>query len=150
MAKQGSFNFDKIIRKLEDKKPRMLTDLERLSTTHFINSWRKQGWEDNSLEPWKEVERRKPGTAAYKSATKAARTRAILVKSGALRRGFYTRIKRMNIIQIANSMPYAKVHNEGLKIRGGMMPKRQFMGHSQNLEKQQVIAILQWINSAVR
>lgn len=94
-------------------KPRLMTDLEAISTTFFINSWRIQGWDDGQVQKWKEVQRRTPGTAAYNSAKKSSRTRAILVKSGNLRRGFYTRIKRMDVLQIANSIPYAKFHNEG-------------------------------------
>jgi phage gpG-like protein len=112
---KSRFDLDKVVRRLHERKAKLMTELEAVSTTHFVNSWRVQGWVDNGLHPWLEVQRRKPGTAAYNSARKSARTRAILVQSGALRRGFYTRIKRLDIIQIANSLPYAKVHNEGFE-----------------------------------
>lgn len=112
MPKQ-KFNLDEVAKKFTAVKPRLMTDLEAISTTFFINSWRIQGWDDGQVQKWKEVQRRTPGTAAFKSAKKSSRTRAILVKSGNLRRGFYTRIKRMDVLQIANSIPYAKFHNEG-------------------------------------
>jgi len=113
MAKRDGFNFDLLMEKMKSSKPKLLTTLEVQATDHFVNSWKKKGWVDRGLEQWEEVKRRQPGTKAYKAAKKAARTRAILVQSGRLRRSFYTRIKRMDIVQIANSAPYAQVHNEG-------------------------------------
>ena len=116
MPAKPKFNLDEVAKRFTAVKPKLMTDLEAISTNFFVNSWRIQGWDNGQVEKWPEVERRKPGTAAYKSATKRARERAILVGkgSGKLRRAFYTRIKRMDIIQIANSMPYAKFHNEGV------------------------------------
>lgn len=198
MAKREGFDFDKVLEKMKSTKSKLLTTLEVQATDHFTGSWKKKGWVDIGLEQWKEVQRRQPGTKAYKAAKKAARTRAILVQSGRLRRSFYTRIKRMDIIQIANSAPYAQVHNEGGVInkagfRGLMyyrevatnlqtrrtikrfaslkgkkatkathameinvkahsinLPQRQFMGHSRQLEKQQINSIKKWIDEAVR
>ena len=200
MAKRDGFNFDLLMEKMKSSKPKLLTTLEVQATDHFIGSWKKKGWVDRGLEQWREVKRRQPGTKAYNAAKKSARTRAILVQSGRLRRSFYTRIKRMDIVQIANSAPYAQVHNEGGTInkqayRGLMyyrevatnlqtgktlkrfastkykqnhfkkathameinvaahsikMPQRQFMGHSHQLEQQQIRAIQRWINEAIR
>lgn len=194
MAKREGFDFDKVLEKMKSTKSKLLTTLEVQATDHFTGSWKKKGWVDIGLEQWKEVQRRQPGTKAYKAAKKAARTRAILVQSGRLRRSFYTRIKRMDIIQIANSAPYAQVHNEGARgsafvkphqrfvksgeyagsgiysiksrrekrvqleakqnVRGYSrrvnIPQRQFMGHSRQLEKQQINSIKKWIDEAIR
>lgn len=133
MPAKPKFNLDEVAKKFTAIKPKLMTDLEAISTTFFINSWRIQGWDNGQVEKWKEVQRRTPGTAAYKSAKKSSRTRAILVKSGTLRRGFKTRIKRMDMLQIINSVPYAKFHNEG-ELR---IPQRQFMGHSPTLGRMQ-------------
>jgi phage gpG-like protein len=194
MAKRDGFNFDLLMEKMKSSKPKLLTTLEVQATNHFVGSWKKKGWVDRGLEQWREVKRRQPGTKAYNAAKKSARTRAILVQSGRLRRSFYTRIKRMDIVQIANSAPYAQVHNEGggfvssrrgagtitAKVRGNArfvngkftrgraknvklmgaayttksyamnIPQRQFMGHSHQLEQQQIRAIQRWINEAIR
>ena len=194
MAKREGFNFDEVIRKMNETKGRLMTELESSATNHFLRSWRLKGWVDSGLEQWKEVKRRQPGTKAYNSAKKSARTRSILVQSGRLRRSFYTRIKRMDIIQIANSAPYAQVHNEGARgfayvrphqrwVKSGVyagtgvfsvktrkerrvqleakqqvkgysrrvnIPQRQFMGHSAQLQKEQIRIITKWINEAIR
>lgn len=153
MAKKEGFNLDEIERRLRAGKPKLMVDLEAVSERFFLASWRKQGWDDGSLQRWQEVKRRIPGTRAYNSARKSSRTRSILVQSGRLRRSFYTRIRRNDIIQIANSAPYAQPHNEGTMNAGRgrrtRIPQRQFMGHSKTLEKQQVAVIKRWLNKCL-
>ena len=126
MAKEG-FNFDEIERRLRAGKMQLMVDLEAVSTKFFLDSFRKQGWDDGALHRWQEVKRRIPGTKAFKSARPSSRTRSILVQSGRLRRGFYTRIRRMDIIQIANSTPYAQVHNEGAKGTAYVKPHSRYV-----------------------
>lgn len=152
MAKEG-FNFDEIERRLRAGKMQLMIDLEAVSTKFFLDSFRKQGWDDGALHRWQEVKRRIPGTRAFKSARPSSRTRSILVQSGRLRRGFYTRIRRMDIVQIANSTPYAQPHNEGTRNAGRgrrtVIPQRQFMGHSQSLQKKQINVIKHWVNKVL-
>lgn len=138
---KSKFNLDEVAKKFTAIKPKLMTDLEAISTNFFVGSWRNQGWTSVRLERWKEVQRRTPGTRAYKYAKKSARTRSILVKSGNLRRGFYTRIKRIDVLQIANNITYAKYHNEGI----GKIPQRQFMGHSPTLQRKQIKSIDEYI-----
>lgn len=71
----------------------------------FTNSFRQQGWLGNRLERW----------ARRRSNGKRSRGRAILVKSGRLRRG--TRITRIEGLTtyIGNDVPYARPHNEGYR-----------------------------------
>lgn len=64
--------------------------------------FREQGWKGVALEPWKKRKRDKPRDNG----------RAILVKSGALRRSIKARASGMNVI-ISSDSPYAEAHNEG-------------------------------------
>lgn len=94
-------------KKAKEQLPKLLTNV---SKNTFVDSWKKQGWDG---EKWKEVKRRTPGTSAYNSATKAARTRAILVQSGALRRSIVINSQTFARMVISTNVPYAQIHNEG-------------------------------------
>lgn len=66
--------------------------------TRFLDdNFRLQGWQGTSLEPWRA---NKKGTT-------------ILVKSGALRRGFNHSVIGAGTVQFYNNVPYAAVHNQG-------------------------------------
>jgi len=75
-------------------------------------------------------------TKAYKYAKPSARTRHILVKSGALRRAVNNSIRSatFNRVELIVGVPYAEYHNEGTK----SIPKRQFMGDSVILRRKQI------------
>jgi phage gpG-like protein len=103
---------------------RMKQDLPRLlanqAQRHFADSWKEQGFEGT---PWKEVQRRIPGTSAYKYPMKkglARRTRAILVKSGELRRKVSMSVRTVSweITRLVVDLPYAAAHNEGTTTAG--------------------------------
>lgn len=66
--------------------------------------FREQGWKDQVLEPW--VKRRQD--------RKKDHGRAVLVKSGRLRRSIKTHISGMDVT-ISTDVPYAAAHNEGFK-----------------------------------
>ena len=89
-------------KKAKEQLPKLLTNV---SKNTFVDSWKKQGWDG---EKWKEVKRRTPGTRAYNSATKAARTRAILVQSGALRRSIVINSQTFARMVISTNVPYAQ------------------------------------------
>ena len=94
---------------------------------HFVKSFRNQGFEDKSIVKWKPRKRLEQG-----------RSRAILVKSGDLRRSIRVINKSHRSITLGSDLPYAQIHNDGLygnaygKYRF-KMPKRQFIGHSKKL-----------------
>jgi phage gpG-like protein len=91
-----------------------------MAVNHFVKSFKDQGFTDNNRMSWKSRKSKKDGN------------RAILVKTGALRRSIrraYTSWAR-TVIQTTGII-YAQRHNEGLK----GMPKRQFMGKSGKLDK---------------
>lgn len=69
----------------------------------FKESFRQQGWWDRNKEKW----------AARKSRKRQNKGRAILVKSGRLRRS----IRVIQVVQskviVGTDVPYARIHNEG-------------------------------------
>lgn len=116
----------------------------------FVMSFRNQGFTNKMLQPWKPTKSGKRSTFGHSA--------GILIKSGALKRSVRTVQKSRGIVHIAagdQHVPYAKIHNEGFdgtqkvrsfrrKIHNGtatvrshfrhmVMPKRQFMGDSEQL-----------------
>lgn len=71
----------------------------------FVASWKKQGWDDKTIQRWPKRKDNGP----------RSKGRAILVKSGKLRRavGQSIRVKTFEKIQLVVALPYAAVHNEG-------------------------------------
>jgi phage gpG-like protein len=78
------------------------------ATNHFKDSWRKQGWDDNTVKAWAKRKKKDSG-------------RAILVKSGRLKRSFYMKVESQNRVIVENNTPYADIHNYGGSInnKGG-------------------------------
>jgi len=117
----------KILKDLQVFKPQLekLVDaMGILAKNHFIESFSNQGFTDESLERWqprKRTERSRMGN------------RAILVKSGRLRRSIRSKRFGFLSVKILTDVPYASVHNNGERSgrgRGFKMPKRQFIGYS--------------------
>ena len=93
-----------------------------MALNHFKQSFREGGFYDSYFKPWK----------PRKFADKNRRFRALLVKSGALRRSLEIKESTFNKIRIGSySTSYASVHNQGQ----GRMPKRQFIGKSKLLQR---------------
>jgi phage gpG-like protein len=90
------------------------------SNQAFIN----QGWTDETFEPWapRQVEE-KGGKKGNEGA--AITGRAILVKSGRLRRSIRIISSTLNSVTVGTDVPYAQAHNEGGEIhhpeRGGIL-----------------------------
>lgn len=125
-----------------------------MSRKFFIESFTNQGFTDKHLVKWQP---RKGGTTLSEhrelksfwgkkiadEATKGS-GRAILIKSGALRRSILVKevsgvgFKVVSDMGLGGSQDYAPVHNYGLRSgrgRGFKMPQRQFMGESAVLVK---------------
>lgn len=161
------YDFNKIVIRMAEAKQHIPLILGNTAVNFFKNRFRAQAWTDKSAERWKQ---RKGNTDPG---------RAILVKSGALRRA--NRIDQATFKQtvISNDRPYAEAHNEGVdatvqvrqhtrrvyssqrvkyttrtgnqrsrteKVAGGAytvrshtrkmkLPKRQFMGDSELLDR---------------
>lgn len=116
----------------------------KTAVSYFKKNFQNEAW---GRVRWREVKRRIPGTAAYKSASRhhpARTTREILTgDTGDLARSI--EIKTVSNGQVViwtapsafdSKEPYGRVHNEGLRAgrgKGFIMPKRQFMGESEEL-----------------
>lgn len=97
----------------------------------FIN----EGFTNNGLHKWKEVKRRQ--NPKIKGA--AASRKILTGKTGDLGRSIKFKNAGKGTIIILGDSPYAAVHNEGLKAgrgKGFIMPKRQFIGESEELNKE--------------
>jgi len=79
----------------------------------FKDSWRRQGFIDRRLERWPKRRGQQSG-----------KSRAVLVKSGALRRSL--RMKAgADYFEIYTELPYAKAHNEGATIIQTVTPRQR-------------------------
>jgi phage gpG-like protein len=102
---------------------------------HFTKSFRNQGFEDSTIQRWQPRKGEISGGIA-RVRKRDAGSRAILVKSGALRRSLFKYRSGVFSVTIKSPLPYAEVHNEGLRAgrgKGFKMPKRQFVGDSTKL-----------------
>jgi len=136
-------------KKFEQNLKRARNMAGNMAVRHFKESFRNEGFTDQSLEKWTEVQRRIPGTLAYETTTGAARTRGILRGKGIM-------VNSIKVLQSSEykvvigvaGVPYAPYHNEGAKwtqrkLLGRVLkepkqveiPKRQFIGNSQTLEQ---------------
>ena len=123
------FNFDQVIKKLEQAKSSLPKVLANDTKKFFLASWQKQGWDDGGVKAWAPRKYNK---------NKRSAGRAILVKSGALRRAVNASLKSATFdsIKFVVDSPYAKVHNDGLPMRNGKpMQQRQSVGDSASLRK---------------
>ena len=117
---------------------------------HFKKSFKDGGFTDNTLERWK----------PRKRSDRSRRSRAILVKSGDLKRSIRVNKRTFNSVTIGSKTAgdYGEVHNDGLRgvqnvgshtrrtkkgvqkvkafSRNVNLPKRQFIGDSKQLTKQ--------------
>ncbi len=103
----------------------------RMAKDHFSENFKKGGFVDGGLHPWK------PSKRIGKAKGAAGQYKTLL--SG--RNHLYSSIKYTPgnaKVTLTNDVPYAKVHNEGLRAgrgKGFKMPKRQFMGESKELNR---------------
>lgn len=117
----------KILKDIQAFKPQLEKAVDAmgvLAANHFTTSFRNQGFTDETNRRWqprKRTERSRLGN------------RAILVKSGRLRRSIRTKRFGLLAVKILTDVSYASVHNNGERSgrgRGFKMPKRQFIGYS--------------------
>jgi phage gpG-like protein len=113
----------KILKQIEAFKPQLNKIVDAagvMAVNHFKKSFRDGGFTDESLETWKPRKRAERG-----------KNRAVLVKSGRLRRSLRSKKFGVLAVKIMTDVPYAKIHNNG----EGKMPKRQFIGYSGKLNR---------------
>ncbi len=105
--------------------------LAKITENHFTESFKVGRLDEHK---WKEVQRRIPGTSAYKYPRKkglSRRTSPILVRTGNLRRKTSRSIASATWakVQLINDLPYAKAQNEGTDT----IDARPFMIHTNKL-----------------
>ena len=122
-----------------------LTIVGNVAVSWFKKNFQNQAW---GRVKWKEVQRRQPGSKAYKYNAKhhpARTTRKILSgDTGDLGRSIEIREAKNGSVTIwtnpsafGSKEPYGRVHNEGLRAGRGSgftMPRRQFMGEDPELD----------------
>ena len=119
-----------------------------MAEDHFRDSFHNEGFTDETLVKWPEVERRKEEnqkiTKNKKTGKKSSRysrkqqTSPILTDSGDLGDSIKWDMDYNKEIVITTDSEYAQIHNEGGMAGRGKkvkIPKRQFMGPSKQLEK---------------
>ncbi len=99
----------------------------------FTENFQKEGFQDNGVKPWKQVQRR------IRNVRGAAGSRKILTgKTGDLGRSIQYEVTSPGEVAVFSDVIYADVHNEGLRAGRGagfQMPKRQFIGESADLDR---------------
>lgn len=137
------FNFEEVNKMLVQYKRETLVLLSNQAQNYFLDSFKKQGWDGKQ---WKEVQRRTPGTKAFKYPKKKGlqrRTQPILigsgfkVRGGTLRRAVSTMERSAEIskdrVRMIVDLPYAEIINDG----GKNMPKREYIGQTEELTTMQ-------------
>jgi phage gpG-like protein len=111
------------------------------AVNHFKESFDKEGFTDETLEPWKDVKRRDDSSPWYGHSGQTgkfsqARTAAkILTGESRELRNSISYVHTDSGVRVTSSTPYGRVHQFGLpaKIYGKksfLMPARPFMGKS--------------------
>lgn len=117
-----AFNFKSKIAKFKAMKRSLPIVVANAAKNHYVDSFKKGGFTDENLDPWEK----------RKAKDKRGGKRAILVKTGALRRSIRIVSATFSRIEVGSTgTKYAKRHNQGLD----GMPKRQFIGASRKLQK---------------
>jgi phage gpG-like protein len=131
-----------------------VTVIEVEAKNHYVKSFQNQGFTDSSLQRW--TPRRNEiigGIAKLKSSEKGSR--AILVKSGDLRRSIKVFNRNKYSITFGSDLPYSSIHNNGgyglaYGKHSFKMPKRQFIGHSSYLNKKLIEKLRLRVNRVFR
>jgi len=101
-----------------------------IAVAHFQNNFRKGGFVNDGLQKWLPSKR-------LSSTDKSADRKNKTLLSGSPH--LFSKVKHVpsnGEVRIINAVPYAAVHNEGLRAGRGSgftMPKRQFIGESKEL-----------------
>lgn len=95
-----------------------------IAIDHFRSSFDKEGFTDEQLNPWQEVERCKPDSPWYGHSGQTgrfspARTTAKILsgETGHLSNAFFSYVRTKAGITVKNTAPYAAVHQYGLKAK---------------------------------
>lgn len=131
--------------------------LAKMTEKHFAESFSKGALDEYK---WAEVDRRIPGTKAWKYKRKGIslqtqRNAPILVQTGNLRRKVNRSIHTVtpNQIRLVVDLPYAKIHNEGGmagRNHAAKIPARPYMVQTKVLTQMQTELITKYMNQIWR
>jgi phage gpG-like protein len=122
--------FDTILRKIKSQRKAVAFQIANKGVNHFKNNFRRQGFVDETVEKWQK--RRKDIIDGLSGVQSKDKGRAILIKSGLLRRSIKKlKVTPNSIIVGTNSTTYASYHNAGTD----NMPQRKFIGRSKVLSR---------------
>lgn len=113
------FEFINRLKRLQELKRTLPPAVGIIAKGHFQANFKKQGFDNRTVENWQKRKNNKDSG------------RAILVKSGDLRRSIRVSRADFNRITITSDLHYAKYHNDGTD----RLPQRKFIGDSENLIK---------------
>lgn len=141
----NKFNLKSVEKKVRTQLEVALTEMGNEAKNHFVKSFRDGGFTDKNLQKWK----------PRKDRGARSQGRAVLVKSGNMRRSIIRRpVNKSNLsVVISTDVPYSAVHNFGLRAgrgKGFIMPKRQFIGDSYQLNEKVKKIIIRNTNKAFR
>lgn len=138
----NKFNFGGIDGKAKQAMKETIVIIANNAKNHYVSSFKKGGFTDSSFEAWKPRKSKKDNEG-----------RAILVKSGDLRRSIIDRVN-LNQLKVVfeSDLPYSAIHNYGLNGKAWgkypfKMPKRQFIGKSEQVDKMAIKTIEKKIDS---
>jgi phage gpG-like protein len=119
-------NFRKIQSELNSLIANKFTQIvKREALSHYDSSFRSGGFTNSTFIPWRKRTGERSvfaGGLRLKFDRKAKESRAVLVKSGALRRSIKAQISP-GIVRFWSDLPYAKIHNEGGTINRAAMSR---------------------------
>jgi phage gpG-like protein len=132
----NKFNFGGMEKKAKQAMKESIVIIANDAKNHYVSSFKKGGFTDESFEAWKPRKSKKDNTG-----------RAVLVKTGDLRRSIIDKINLNQLkVVFSSDLPYAAIHNNGLMGKAWgkhpfKMPQRQFIGKSAKVDKMAVNTI---------
>jgi phage gpG-like protein len=113
-------------------------DVKIAGLKHFTDSFRNEGFTDETLERWKE-----------RKNNKKSRGRAILVQSAKLSRSIDAIVRNDGVTFVSRGVVYAEIHNTGGRagrLLKAIIPQRKFMGKSARLLREVHSIIIKHLN----
>lgn len=149
----NKFKFDLIAKQFKSNNLLAMRELAMANKKYFLQSFKSESWDGKK---WPEVNRRIKGTKEYeypKNKGLRRRTRTILVGKGTLRRAVNASLELITPSKVTFRvrLPYAAIHNEGLKMRNGApMPRRQYMGESNAMRAKNIEIIKKYADRSFK
>lgn len=149
----NQFKFDLIAKQFKSNSMQAMREIAMANKNYFLQAFKAQSWDG---QKWSEVNRRIKGTKEYeypKTRDLRRRTRPILIGKGTLRRAVNASVEVVttNKVVFRVRLPYAEIHNEGLRMRNGVaMPKRKYMGESKTMQKKNIEIIKKYADRSFK